>query len=121
MSWPRTLVSRKPHSIAFPRNSCSSSKRLCPEQSKATQSQARRVRCPQIMILRAADQKAASLPGGTLRIADTRNFPIATEVAAAIIEVAPRSMREIHWHPEADEWQYYLSGTGRMTVFASQD
>ncbi len=30
-------------------------------------------------------------------------------------------MREIHWHPNADEWQYYLSGTGRMTVFASQD
>jgi oxalate decarboxylase len=30
-------------------------------------------------------------------------------------------MREVHWHPNADEWQYYLSGTGRMTVFASQD
>jgi oxalate decarboxylase len=30
-------------------------------------------------------------------------------------------MREIYWHPNADEWQYYLSGTGRITVFASQD
>jgi oxalate decarboxylase len=28
-------------------------------------------------------------------------------------------MRELHWHPNADEWQYYLSGEGRMTVFAS--
>ena len=37
------------------------------------------------------------------------------------MEVAPKAMREIHWHPNADEWQYYLSGTGRMTVFASQD
>lgn len=23
----------------------------------------------------------------------------------------------MHWHPNADEWQYYLKGTGRMTVF----
>jgi oxalate decarboxylase len=76
---------------------------------------------PRSMILRAADQNGVSLPGGTVRVVDTRNFPIATEVAAAIVEVAPKSMREIHWHPNADEWQYYLSGTGRMTVFASQD
>jgi len=73
------------------------------------------------MILRAADQKMTSAPGGNVRIADARNFPIATEVAAAIVEVAPKSLREIHWHPNADEWQYYISGSGRMTVFASQD
>ena len=23
------------------------------------------------------------------------------------------------WHPNGDEWQYYLEGQGRMTVFAS--
>ena len=28
-------------------------------------------------------------------------------------------MRELHWHPNSDEWQYYLKGQGRMTVFAS--
>ena len=28
-------------------------------------------------------------------------------------------MRELHWHPNADEWQYYISGRGRMGVFAS--
>lgn len=28
-------------------------------------------------------------------------------------------MREMHWHPNGDEWQYYVSGTARMTVFAS--
>ncbi|HEX4276023.1 MAG TPA: cupin domain-containing protein [Bryobacteraceae bacterium] len=76
---------------------------------------------PLSMISRAADQKSTGAPGGTVRVIDTRNFPIATEVAAAIVEVAPRSMREIHWHPNADEWQYYISGSGRMTVFASQD
>jgi oxalate decarboxylase len=76
---------------------------------------------PLNMISRAADQKITRAPGGIVRIVDTGNFPIATEVAAAIVEVAPNSMREIHWHPNADEWQYYISGRGRMTVFASQD
>jgi oxalate decarboxylase len=27
-------------------------------------------------------------------------------------------MRELHWHTH-DEWQYYISGRGRMSVFAS--
>lgn len=76
---------------------------------------------PLTMVSRLADQKVTKAAGGTVRIVDTRNFPIAIEVAAAIVEVAPKSMREIHWHPNADEWQYYISGTGRMTVFASQN
>ena len=25
----------------------------------------------------------------------------------------------MHWHPNADEWQYYISGKGRMTVFTA--
>jgi len=30
-------------------------------------------------------------------------------------------MRELHWHPNNDEWQYYLSGQGRMTAYAADD
>ena len=30
-------------------------------------------------------------------------------------------MRELHWHPNADEWQYYISGHARMTVFAARN
>jgi oxalate decarboxylase len=29
-------------------------------------------------------------------------------------------MREMHWHPDADEWQYYIAGQARMTVFGAQ-
>jgi oxalate decarboxylase len=29
-------------------------------------------------------------------------------MAALIIELEPGAMREIHWHPDADEWQYYI-------------
>jgi oxalate decarboxylase len=78
-------------------------------------------KAPLSMISRASEQTVTKAAGGTVRIVDSSNFPISTEVAAAIVEVAPNSMREIHWHPNADEWQYYISGTGRMTVFASQD
>ena len=55
--------------------------------------------------------------GGRIQIADSTNFPASTTVAAALTTIMPGSMRELHWHPNADEWQYYLKGTGRMTVF----
>jgi oxalate decarboxylase len=57
--------------------------------------------------------------GGWVRITDSRNFTVSKRIAAARIEVEPAAIRELHWHPNADEWQYYLSGQGRMTVFAS--
>jgi len=55
--------------------------------------------------------------GGSIRIADSKNFPASNTVAAALVHVEPGSMRELHWHPNADEWQYYLQGSARMTVF----
>jgi oxalate decarboxylase len=77
-------------------------------------------RVPQDMVFRLLATPAQSMPGGRVRIVDTRNFPISTDVAAAHVEVDPGHMREIHWHPNADEWQYYISGKARMTVFAAE-
>jgi len=54
---------------------------------------------------------------GRIQVADSTNFKIATTVASALITVEPGGMREMHWHPNADEWQYYLRGQARMTVF----
>jgi oxalate decarboxylase len=56
--------------------------------------------------------------GGSVRIVDRSNFP-ATNIAAAIVTLKPGGLRELHWHPNEDEWQYYVKGTGRMTVFAA--
>jgi oxalate decarboxylase len=64
-------------------------------------------------------QEPIRAAGGHVRIVDSSTFPIAKRVAAALVEVEPGAMRELHWHPNTDEWQYYLSGSGRMTVFAS--
>jgi oxalate decarboxylase len=57
--------------------------------------------------------------GGEVRIIDSSRFKASTTIAAAIVTVHPGGMRELHWHPNADEWQYYISGKGRMTVFAT--
>jgi oxalate decarboxylase len=57
--------------------------------------------------------------GGEVRIVDSSAFEVSTTVAAAIVTVHPGGMRELHWHPNADEWQFYIAGKGRMTVFAT--
>jgi oxalate decarboxylase len=54
---------------------------------------------------------------GDARIVDSRNFPAAKNIAAAMLTIRPGGMRELHWHPNASEWQYYIAGQGRMTVF----
>jgi oxalate decarboxylase len=65
-------------------------------------------------------QKPIRTKGGTVRISDSTTFPAATTIAAAFVEVEPGGMREIHWHPNADEMQYYIGGQARMTVFAAE-
>jgi oxalate decarboxylase len=56
---------------------------------------------------------------GTVRITDTSLFPASKTISAALVEVEPGGMREMHWHPNADEWQYYIDGQARMGVFAA--
>jgi oxalate decarboxylase len=58
--------------------------------------------------------------GGEARVVDSRNFLASKNIAAALVTVKPGGMRELHWHPNASEWQYYLAGKGRMTVFTSE-
>lgn len=55
--------------------------------------------------------------GGSVRIADSSNFLVSKTIAVAMVTVEPGGMREMHWHPNADEWQYYVRGKARMTVF----
>jgi len=56
--------------------------------------------------------------GGEVKIVDRSIWP-ATNIAAAIVTLKPGGLRELHWHPNEDEWQYYVSGKARMTVFAA--
>jgi oxalate decarboxylase len=65
-------------------------------------------------------QEPREFAGGTIRLVTVEEFPISTTMAGAILELEPGAIREMHWHPNADEWQYYLSGTARMSVFLAQ-
>ncbi len=58
--------------------------------------------------------------GGTQRVVTMAEFPISTTMAGSFLEIEPGAMREMHWHPNADEWQYYLEGSAEMAVFLAQ-
>src|SRR6187402_456474 len=53
---------------------------------------------------------------GNVRIVDSTNFLAAKNIAAAMVTIKPGGIREMHWHPNASEWQYWIKGQGRMTV-----
>jgi len=54
--------------------------------------------------------------GGEVRIVDSSNFPVSTSIAAGLIRIKPGGIRELHWHPNSSEWQFWLAGQGRMTI-----
>jgi oxalate decarboxylase len=66
-----------------------------------------------------AMKPAVETAGGSLRIVDSHAFPAAKTIAGALGIVKPGALRELHWHPNGSEWQYYLRGSARMTMFAS--
>jgi oxalate decarboxylase len=63
-------------------------------------------------------QQPRRVPGGGAQWTVTANeFPISTTLSASVLEIEPGAMRELHWHPHADEWQYYLEGAAEMAVY----
>src|ERR1700733_7134825 len=62
-----------------------------------------------------------SSEAGEVRIVDSRNFPVSKHISAALVILKPGHIRELHWHPTASEWQYWIAGEGRMTVFFPVD
>lgn len=60
------------------------------------------------------------LEGGTVKIVDSTAFKVAKTIAVAEVTVEPGAMRELHWHPTEPEWDYFLEGTARITLFAAQ-
>ncbi len=67
-------------------------------------------------VFRASKVAPTPYPGGATTVVDNKTFEV-TNLAALFIDLEPGGMREIHWHPDADEIQYYISGKARMTVF----
>jgi oxalate decarboxylase len=66
-------------------------------------------------------QQPRRAPGGGAQWRVTANeFPISTTLSASVLEIEPGAMRELHWHPHADEWQYYLEGAAEMAVYSGR-
>ncbi|KIJ61838.1 hypothetical protein HYDPIDRAFT_115308 [Hydnomerulius pinastri MD-312] len=62
---------------------------------------------------------ATEAPGGSYKVVDSRTFPAATTVCTAEVTVEVGGMRELHWHPTEPEWTYFVTGSARITVYAS--
>lgn len=57
--------------------------------------------------------------GGYTKIVSAKEFPIQDSLTALRMNLEPGAMRELHWHPNADEWQYVMSGQGNVSIFGS--
>ncbi|MGO9262067.1 MAG: cupin domain-containing protein [Bryobacteraceae bacterium] len=57
--------------------------------------------------------------GGREFVVSAKEFPIQTTLTAVKMELDRGALREMHWHPHADEWQYYVRGRARVGVFGS--
>lgn len=65
-------------------------------------------------------QEPLNTTGGQVRITDSTNFALSKNVAAAHLIIHPGAIREMHWHPNADEWSYFIKGRARVTIFAGE-
>src|SRR5438876_11926059 len=61
----------------------------------------------------------AVFKGGREWRIDSTRFPISSTVTGVILDLEPGALRELHWHPNADEWQYVIEGDLSVTMFGS--
>jgi oxalate decarboxylase family bicupin protein len=69
---------------------------------------------------RMLEQEPKKTSGGEVRVTDSTNFPLSKTVAAAHAIIEPGALREMHWHPMADEWSFFIRGRARVTIFAAE-
>jgi len=59
--------------------------------------------------------------GGTVSLGNADNFGILSGLACYLLTLKPKGVREPHWHPNAAELDYVISGRARMTIFSPGD
>ena len=57
--------------------------------------------------------------GGREWRVDSSSFPISTTMTGVVLDLEPGALRELHWHPTSDEWQYLIEGQTSVTMFGS--
>jgi oxalate decarboxylase len=56
--------------------------------------------------------------GGTVSLGNANSFEILNGLACYLLTLKPKGIREPHWHPNAAELDYVISGKARMTTFS---
>lgn len=60
---------------------------------------------------------AVEATGGTIHAASSNEFPASAAMSCLLIRLQPGAMQELHWHPDANEMHYVVSGRARVTMF----
>src|SRR5438309_571062 len=57
--------------------------------------------------------------GGREWRVDSSRFPISKTITGVVLDLDPGALRTLHWHPNADEWQYVVEGEVNVALFGS--
>ena len=74
---------------------------------------------PVRFVYRMSAMEPQRFPGGTLKLVTVNEFPMSSTMCGALMTIQPGSLRELHWHPSSDEWQYVIAGRIRVGLFGS--
>jgi oxalate decarboxylase len=66
-----------------------------------------------------AQEPHAVYKGGREWRVDSSRFEISKTVTGTVLDLDPGALRELHWHPTSDEWQYVIQGQVSVTLFGS--
>jgi len=67
-----------------------------------------------------AQEPHSTHAGGREWRVGVKKFPISTTMTGVVLDLEPGALRELHWHPNADEWQYIVAGQLSVTMFGSR-
>jgi len=96
--------------VYFARGATPPEKPMLPLQGKKLPAQTHKYE------LLAQDPHAVFKGGREWRV-DSALFPISKTITGVILDLEPGALRELHWHPTADEWQYVIEGKISVTLF----
>ena len=103
----------------FPKEEVYFARGEVPPQKQAMPLQGRKLP-PQTHKFELLEQEPHALfKGGREWRVDSTRFPISKTITGVILDLEPGALRELHWHPTADEWQYVLEGQISVTMFGS--
>jgi oxalate decarboxylase len=105
--------------VGFPKDEAYFARGAVPPESQSVPLQGRKLP-PQTHKYELLEQTPHALyKGGREWRVDSSRFPISKTITGVVLDLEPGALRELHWHPNADEWQYLIEGNISVTMFGS--